>query len=402
VKPDAAGPESGGESGIGWSAALLANAAVIAVAAGFAWLHAHDVDLYYRSVQEDEALEWATFWGFAGATLAFGVAALRQWRRGAGLPWFPLGVALFCFFVAMEEISWGQRLIGYRPPVYFLKHNFQQELNVHNVVAVSLRKLVLKGVILGYGVALPLLAAVPALRLRFQRLDLTPPPLALLPAFLATYVLYEWYPLHFSGEIVEAMLGGSFLFSALALVARFAGAAAQRPRRQVGAVAVATLLVAGLGSANAALSRHQRSVRPENLEAARIELAALRNDFQAAGSMRRSGVPTSCGTHVRLYTLMSDKGADWLSEGRFVRLVERGLPEERADFLLDPWNLPYWVRDHCDRAERRRVVFVYSFGPNHRRDSTAWEIGGDDVGAIVKEWPAEGESDADPPSPPGS
>ena len=28
-----------------------------------------------------------------------------------------------CFVVAMEEISWGQRLFGYRAPAYFLGHN---------------------------------------------------------------------------------------------------------------------------------------------------------------------------------------------------------------------------------------------------------------------------------------
>jgi hypothetical protein len=50
-------------------------------------------------------------------------------------------VAFFCFVVAGKEASWGQRLMGYQPSEYFLANNFQQELNVHNVIETSTRKL---------------------------------------------------------------------------------------------------------------------------------------------------------------------------------------------------------------------------------------------------------------------
>ena len=69
---------------------------------------------------EDEFLEWATVWAFAAAAVVFAVAAIRQRRSGVALPWFLAGVSLFCIFVAGEEISWGQRVFGYRPPAYFL------------------------------------------------------------------------------------------------------------------------------------------------------------------------------------------------------------------------------------------------------------------------------------------
>ena len=56
----------------------------------------------------------------------------------------------------------------------------------------------------------------------------------------------------------------------------------------------------------------------------------------------------------------------------------------RAGYLLDPWNSPYWIRHKCPQGGgRRRAVFVYSFGPNRRRDSTAWEIRGDDLGVTI-------------------
>ena len=86
---------------------LAANILVLAVVA-YAWfLETRLPDFYYMSVQEDEYIEWASFWAFILAAVAAVVAS----RTHAGrIPWFLYGLALFCFIVAMEEISWGQRL----------------------------------------------------------------------------------------------------------------------------------------------------------------------------------------------------------------------------------------------------------------------------------------------------
>ena len=92
---------------------------------------------------------------------------------------------------------------------------------------------------------------------------------------------------------------------------------------------------------------------------------------------------TSCGLHKRLFTFVRQQDVEALEQGSFAALVEQGLPEERSRFFLDPWNSPYWVRDSCGEDRRRRRIFVYSFGPDRMRDSTDWEIGGDDVGEIV-------------------
>jgi hypothetical protein len=86
----------------------------------YGWLEASCPSAYYQSVQEDQALEWASFWSFLFAGLVFALAARRQRIATAALPWFLLGLLLFCFFVAMEEISWGQRIFGQQPPEYFL------------------------------------------------------------------------------------------------------------------------------------------------------------------------------------------------------------------------------------------------------------------------------------------
>ena len=138
--------------------ALLANFLLLGLLGTFAWLEAVYPNAYYRSVQEDQALEWASFWSFFVAGGVFAVAAWRQRRTTGALPWFVAGLALFCVVVAMEEISWGQRVFGHRPPDYFLAENFQQELNHHNIASTDIRLATFRGIIIGYGVVLPLLA----------------------------------------------------------------------------------------------------------------------------------------------------------------------------------------------------------------------------------------------------
>ena len=54
-------------------------------------------------MQEDGPLEWATVIAFLAATGLAGFLAWKQWRQGARLPWYLVGVAFFCFVVAGEE-----------------------------------------------------------------------------------------------------------------------------------------------------------------------------------------------------------------------------------------------------------------------------------------------------------
>jgi hypothetical protein len=362
---------------LGAVAALLANLVILAPLAVAKVLQSWP-DLYYRSVQEDEIFEWTSFWAFLMAAAIALLAGVRQRSATGRFPWFLWGVALFSFFVAMEEISWGQRLVGYRPPVYFLEHNFQQEANVHNIVATNLRKLAFKGVLLGYGVALPLLALVLPRRL-LARLRIVAPPWTLTPSFGIAFLAYESYPWKFSGEWVELMLGLGFLFAAIAaaLPLRSAESPATGFSRPLVLVAGAAILVVVLGAANTAVSRGQRGAQPEILELARIELEAMQRDFQSGK------VQSRCNRHKRVYTFKEKYEQDHLLVGQFAALTEQGLPEERAEFFLDPWNSPYWIRDRCSEDKSRRIVFVYSFGPNRRRESTRWEILGDDVGAVI-------------------
>lgn len=365
-------------TGLGFEAGIVANLLILATLAVARVLHNASSDLYFLAVQEDELLEWATFWAFVAAAAAMAFAAIRQWRGGRRVPWFLAGVSLFCFLVAMEEISWGQRVFGYRPPAYFLAENYQQELNFHNVLATDLRMLGFKGVTLGYGVVLAILALVPATGRVLSRLAIVAPPWLLVPSFLAAYAVFEVQPWSFTSEWIELMLGLGFLFAAIDAL-RLNSPAAQRRRRGPLALVVAPYLaVLLLAAVNTAITRNRRDVDPVLLENAGIELEALKIDFLAGGKIR-----SDCNVHRRIFTFMEQSGHDDLRQGKFAALTARGLPQERAEFFLDPWNYPYWIRDRCSGDKSRRITVVYSFGPNRIRDSTPWRILGDDVAVFI-------------------
>ena len=369
---------------VDWPQAILANLLVIGVLIGAKALLIWDADLFYRSVQEDESLEWATFWAFLAAAAVALVGAHRQRKAGVRFPWFMVGLSLFCFFVAMEEISWGQRLLGYRPPAYFLQQNFQQELNLHNVVSTDLRKFALKAVILGYGVVLPLIALVPLIGRWFKRRMITPPPWTLIPSFLITFATYQRYPWKFSGELVELMLGLAFLF-ALVQTSRVGSedrnvGSEDRGRRNRWSwldPLKAWLVVVVLGVVTASTSHALTRGHPAKIEAAKIEVEALLRDFHSLPEIK-------CSSHKRIYSYVQKYDGANLEEGKFANLVARGLPEERASFFLDPWNSPYWIRHRCSEERETTTLFLYSFGPNRKRDSTRTEILGDDIAAVYR------------------
>lgn len=358
---------------------LVANLLILGFIACAYLLDAGNADLYYAVVQEDEALEWATFWAFILSAIAFAVSAGRYHASESRIPWYFVGVALFCFIVAMEEVSWLQRVAGYRPPDYFLEHNFQQEFNFHNVVDTTYRKLALTTVIIGYGVVLPLLALPAVLRRLLERLGVLAPSILLLPAFTGTAYLYIDYPLSHSGEWVEMMLGLGFLFSALPMLERFGKRTGRDGDSRVATrlTLIAFVVACGLGLATAALSRLQKDADPAIVQAATVEAQSLAEDFKAGRASSR------CNLHKRVYTFVEEYGQRGLYDGRFAALTTQGLQESRAAFFLDPWNSPYWIRDRCVGA--RRYLFIYSFGPDRKRNSSRTEILGDDIGVHVRD-----------------
>jgi len=362
---------------------VFTNVLLLGLVAGFGALHALNPDLYYQHVQEDQPLEWLTFWAFMLAALFYGRATMLE-RRTKRLPWFLVGLSALCFLVAMEEISWGQRLFGYETPRYFLQNNFQQELNLHNVFATSVRKLIVAMILGGYGLLLPLLQRLPWTSGLFNKLGLQAAPASLAPSFAVLLVVYVLYPWRYTGEIIEAGMALAFLCSAL--VAFHERDVANAPLDRWMVFAGSLSLVVALGFGSALWSRERLSQDPVVAEVTATEIKALRRDIATA----MADTDRLCGYHERLTHFASRRDAKGLHDGRFVGLKEYGLPEERAEFFIDPWSTAYWVRTTCN--DERIKVFLYSFGPNRRRDSSRWKPKGDDIGVVfrIRREPSEG------------
>jgi hypothetical protein len=387
-----------------WAAAAVAGALVVVAARApqsFAALN-----------QEDGVVEWATFWSFLLAAVLF-VRGLKAEGSDRVAQVFRLLVALFCVVVAGEEISWAQRLLAFQPPDAFLERNFQQELNLHNVLmdkrglGVSIdSKMMVMAIAMLNGLVLPALSSWQPLS-RFQRVA---PSWSLLPLFLAV-VAAEWsYPIDLTGESAELLLGLAFVAQAASTTRAPSSAASlssTQARPLLRLALMATPLVLGALTAPL-LMRLVYGDDEAGRATARAELVRLAKDVQA---LQTSKLRNKGSVHKRVFTATVDgylePAGGLFLDGKASPADEgdgQGVRRDRFGYFLDPWNNPYWL--YAERKTGRQVV--YSFGPNRRRDHDPRrdDIGGDDVIVLVSALsdaledaaPAE-PSNADPQTP---
>lgn len=363
---------------------ILVNLLIIGTLVYAIILQSLNIDFFYLSVQEDQYIEWSSFWAFIGASIIYLMIIFRLWKEGRP-PWFVMALAALCFFIAMEEISWGQRIIGYQPSDHFLKENFQQEFNIHNFASARLRGLVLHTIILGFGVVLPLAGLVPAVRRFFQRFAVLVPPFSLAPAFLTAFFADLLDPLNYTREWVELMLGLGFFFASLYCIYayRFAVQDSRWISRLSALIPACWLIIAGMGAATAAMTWSESASELKKINITNIELEALKEDILGGGNFMSGWMSTKCGIHKRIYSYVEKYRERHLLAGRFAQLTDGKLPKKRAVFFLDPWYFPYWIHNRC--TDDGRSVSIYSFGPNKRRESTHLEVKGDDIALFVEE-----------------
>jgi hypothetical protein len=318
---------------------------------------------YDALMEEDRAVEWATVVFFLVAGVVRSYHAIRTRRV------FDTLVGLFCLFVAGEEISWGQRLIGYTPPGVFLEHNTQQEANLHNFADIFGRpKWMLTMALAGYGLLLPALEQAAPTRRLLDKVGATAPSVAVAPWFLAAVALLIWYPVTFTGEWVELLAGWLFL-----------AAAPLSPR--AAAMAVAAALPVALTMTWVSAARHPTD--SSQVTCARAEASALVDDIvrgQAAtpdldqmgsihkrvwGSVIAGFIDDPLLRTFRATSCPGDQGA--------------GSTAARRRYVVDPWGTAYWVAVAREDESGSRRVVVYSFGPNRRRDGEPGATTGDDV-----------------------
>ncbi len=116
--------------------------------------------LYGYMLMEDTPPEWFGFLTLMWGALLWGRSSFRRSRKRQWLGMLFCGaMAAFSFFVAGEEISWGQRIFGFTPPEYFLQRNVQMEVTLHNISSPWMQPRRMGALfMLIYGVGVPLLA----------------------------------------------------------------------------------------------------------------------------------------------------------------------------------------------------------------------------------------------------
>ena len=82
---------------------LLVMTLCITIVASYLILALHFPKLYLLATYEDLVGEWLQFWLFAAATFSFSRLVLGPSR----FRYFFAVLAFGCFYVTMEEISWG-------------------------------------------------------------------------------------------------------------------------------------------------------------------------------------------------------------------------------------------------------------------------------------------------------
>lgn len=314
-------------------------------------------------MREDGWIEWTTTHAFLAAALVFGWRAVRGGGAGrvAGL-----GLALFCFFVAGEEISWGQRIVAFQPPEVFLETNYQQEANLHNLLTrrefagFPLDSRFLVAVFsLVYG-GLGGLLGTAGRRVRF--LGELAPPLVLAPFFVLVAAVELEYPIDLAGEAAEASLGVILLADALLRRSSPRQPAAGWLALLPGVVALGAVTPPFL---DAALYGSDE----ERVAETQAELDLLAEDMATAVQdklLRKGRVHKRVFTATRSGYLRFGSDSAYLEGQPSPAEVDSGGRRDRKGYFLDPWNNPYWVMWDDDDGG---MLIVYSFGPNRRRDS---------------------------------
>jgi hypothetical protein len=213
---------------------LMAFAVLAAITAPTAWIALTD---------EDWLVEWLQVLALTIAGAGFFLVGYREWRIGGRLvPVVHVLIGVASMVVALEEISWGQRLFGWATPPLFDEINYQHETNIHNTVALeSVMKLTEIGVG-AFGTLAPI-AAMAAWAPGWLRSSVLVPPIALLSFFAIPFLHWSSRifidpnrPIARLSEAAElALFTGGALFAAFCLRRLASEADHQRGRaRRVG------------------------------------------------------------------------------------------------------------------------------------------------------------------------
>lgn len=148
--------------------------------------------LYRYAIREDNVVEYATCFAYLLActfAVALALDLHRQREQVYALLYFLLSAGLF--LIAMEEISWGQRIFNIETPGFFERYSQKKEINVHNMYGFPLHKAF---VVVGFYGAFSRMLLTRNFKKHHPKLvELLTPPYRLFFFFFATFSLYVYY-----------------------------------------------------------------------------------------------------------------------------------------------------------------------------------------------------------------
>ena len=182
--------------------------------AGFALCYLSDPAAYLRLLDEDGPVEWTTV-GLLIVAVGLASYRMRAAQSRHDETWrFYAALGGLCLLAALEELSWGQRLLGIESPTFFVQHSDQEEINLHNVFqqwSGVTTKWVAAITLSGYGTALPILSRRPTVRSWTNRWHVVVPPLVLAPGFCSAALLMLDLPTYQEEEIAELFFALCFV-----------------------------------------------------------------------------------------------------------------------------------------------------------------------------------------------
>jgi hypothetical protein len=182
-------------------------------------------ETYWQIIEEDHLLETLQVITYFLASIIAAYITLRLRSMGSKLPALVfLGFCVMLLGVALEEISWGQRFLGFSTPEAIRRRNVQEEIILHNMY-------VFKGVlnsawaVVGFSLAFAWLVPRYILGKRWRWMTRVVPDPSLMMYFLPVGIFYlymdqtlktgsvpvlKWY----EQEVVETLIAvGLLLFT---------------------------------------------------------------------------------------------------------------------------------------------------------------------------------------------
>lgn len=192
------------------------------------WLETN-LDTRAQLISEDHLIEYLTAIFFGLSSLGFVVILARStFLRECKFWWryfFTFGWAVALFLAMGEEISWGQRILGFETPEFISEINTQDEFNIHNISfgnfgGWTVQWFALQFITFVPGVILPISATTKWVPRLIQKLAFPVIPLGFVPIFFGSWLLQTVYsPVIYNSndlmEIREFLLATGLLCFAL-------------------------------------------------------------------------------------------------------------------------------------------------------------------------------------------